>query len=110
LRANAPFGTTTGLISCFFTWINMKHAATAIWRGTGKSGQGHITTESLILKEVPYTMKSRFEDGFGTNPEELIAAAHAACFTMKLSFVLVEAGFIPIILRTKAFTIMEHGV
>ncbi|GLU55174.1 peroxiredoxin [Dyadobacter frigoris] len=87
----------------------MKHSAIAIWTGTGKNGKGNVTTESLILKQVPYTLKSRFDDGYGTNPEELIAAAHASCFTMKLSFVVVEAGYIPVTLRTEAFIIMEHG-
>ena len=71
----------------------MGRHATAVWRGTGKEGTGDLTTQSTILNHTPYSFKSRFEEGPGTNPEELIAAAHAGCFTMKLSFVLNEAGF-----------------
>lgn len=71
----------------------MKRNAIAIWQGTGKEGKGNLTTESKILNETPYNFHSRFEDGKETNPEELLAAAHAGCFTMKLSFVLGEAGF-----------------
>lgn len=71
----------------------MGRHATAIWHGTGKDGKGDLTTQSSILSHTQYSYKSRFEDGPGTNPEELIAAAHAGCFTMKLSFSLNEAGF-----------------
>ncbi|HEX8515314.1 MAG TPA: OsmC family protein [Bacteroidia bacterium] len=73
----------------------MKRYATANWKGTGKEGKGHITTQSTVLDETQYAFGSRFEDGAGTNPEELIAAAHAGCFTMKLSFNLTKAGFPP---------------
>ncbi|MBS1949190.1 MAG: OsmC family protein [Bacteroidetes bacterium] len=71
----------------------MKRTATAVWSGTGKEGTGHLTTQSTVLNKVQYSYKSRFEQGVGTNPEELIAAAHAGCFAMKLSFVLQAAGF-----------------
>lgn len=70
--------------------------ATAHWKGSGKEGSGTVTTTSGVLKDVPHSFHTRFvsEDGkAGTNPEELVAAAHASCFTMKLSFVLNAAGF-----------------
>ena len=67
--------------------------ATAVWQGNGKEGKGTLSTQSTVLDKTQYSYKSRFEDGVGTNPEELIAAAHAGCFTMKLSFVLQAAGF-----------------
>jgi osmotically inducible protein OsmC len=71
----------------------MKRFATANWKGSGKEGTGTNTTQSGVLSNTQYSYKSRFEEGTGTNPEELIAAAHAGCFTMKLSFVLNAAGF-----------------
>ena len=71
----------------------MKRNATAVWQGSGKDGKGHLTTQSTTLNQTQYSFGSRFESGVGTNPEELVAAAHAGCFTMKLSFVLQEAGF-----------------
>jgi len=70
----------------------MKRTATAVWIGSGKDGKGTLTTQSTTLNKTQYSYKSRFEDGVGTNPEELIAAAHAGCFAMKLSFVLQAAG------------------
>ena len=76
--------------------INRK--ATATWSGTGKEGSGAVTTTSGVLSNTPHSFLTRFvsEDGkAGTNPEELIAAAHASCFTMKMSFVLNAAGFTP---------------
>lgn len=73
----------------------MSRSATAKWHGSGKEGNGQLSTNSGILKDTKYSYKTRFEDEPGTNPEELIAAAHAGCFTMKLSFVLGEAGFTP---------------
>jgi lipoyl-dependent peroxiredoxin len=72
----------------------MKRTATAIWNGNGKEGNGHLTTQSATLNNTQYSYKSRFEQGVGTNPEELIAAAHAGCYAMKLSFVLQAAGFV----------------
>ena len=71
----------------------MKRNATAVWNGTGKEGNGHLTTQSTVLDKTQYSFNSRFADGIGTNPEELVAAAHAGCFAMKLSFVLNAAGF-----------------
>jgi osmotically inducible protein OsmC len=73
----------------------MKRSATANWKGTGKEGKGKISTQSSLFKDAPYAFTSRFEEGAGTNPEELLAAAHAGCFTMKLSFNLTKAGFTP---------------
>jgi osmotically inducible protein OsmC len=71
----------------------MDRKSTAIWRGSGKEGIGLISSQSKALDKVQYSYHSRFEEGAGTNPEELIAAAHAGCFSMKLSFLLEEAGF-----------------
>lgn len=71
----------------------MKRDATAIWRGTGKEGKGEITTQSGVLKNTQYAFSTRFENGIGTNPEELIGAAHAGCYAMALSFALNKAGF-----------------
>jgi len=71
----------------------MKRNATAVWHGTGKEGTGTLTTQSETLQETPYSFKTRFGDGKGTNPEELVAAAHAGCFTMKLAFNIDAAGF-----------------
>lgn len=80
----------------------MKRNATAVWNGSGKEGSGHLTTQSGVLSNTQYSFNSRFAEGIGTNPEELIAAAHAGCFAMKLSFVLGAAGFTPESLDAKA--------
>lgn len=88
----------------------MKRTATAHWLGGGKTGKGHLTTQSSVLKETAYSYHTRFEDGIGTNPEELIAAAHAGCFTMKLSFNLEGAGFAPDELNTRCEITFENGV
>jgi osmotically inducible protein OsmC len=80
----------------------MKRNATAVWNGTIKEGKGHLTTDSTVLNQTQYSFASRFAEGVGTNPEELMAAAHAGCFTMKLSADLTEAGFTPASLETKA--------
>jgi osmotically inducible protein OsmC len=87
----------------------MKRNATAIWNGTGKDGKGNLTTQSTTLNKTQYSFGSRFEDGIGTNPEELIAAAHAGCFTMKLAFNLQTAGFNPTELQTKCTIVLENG-
>lgn len=87
----------------------MKRNATAVWNGSGKDGNGHLTTQSNVLKQTKYSYNSRFEEGPGTNPEELVAAAHAGCFTMKLSFVLGEAGFVPETLETTCTVNLENG-
>jgi lipoyl-dependent peroxiredoxin len=71
----------------------MKRKSTAVWKGSGKDGSGTLSTQSTVLNQVQYSYKSRFEEGVGTNPEELVAAAHAGCFSMKLAFILQEAGF-----------------
>ncbi|TDE06934.1 OsmC family protein [Flavobacterium sandaracinum] len=71
----------------------MKRNATAVWNGSLKEGTGKLTTQSTTLSDTQYSFKSRFEEGVGTNPEELIAAAHSGCFTMQLSAYITEAGF-----------------
>ena len=73
----------------------MIRKAKAVWRGTGRDGNGNLTTDSGVLATTPYSFKTRFENEKGTNPEELIAAAHAGCFTMALAFQLQAAGFTP---------------
>src|SRR5687768_15468004 len=88
----------------------MKRRATAVWNGTGKEGNGHLTTQSTVLNKTQYSFNSRFAEGIGTNPEELIAAAHSGCFTMKLSFVLGEAGYTPQELTTECVITFENGV
>ena len=80
----------------------MIRKAQAHWRGPGKTGEGHLTTRSGVLAKAPYGAKARFEDGPGTNPEELLAAAHAGCFTMALAFKLEAEGFTPTALDTEA--------
>ena len=87
----------------------MSRSATAIWHGSCKEGNGQLTTDSTVLKDSKYSYKTRFEDEPGTNPEELIAAAHAGCFTMKLSFVLGEAGFTPDQIETKCEITLAAG-
>jgi osmotically inducible protein OsmC len=84
--------------------------ATAVWSGAGKDGRGVLTTQSGTLKETPYSFTTRFGDGKGTNPEELIAAAHAGCFSMALAFQLSGAGHPPERLTTKAdLSIVQEG-
>jgi lipoyl-dependent peroxiredoxin len=87
----------------------MKRKATAIWTGSGKEGKGNLTTQSSILNKTQYSFNSRFAEGTGTNPEELIAAAHAGCFSMKLSFVLGEAGFTPQQITTDCTISIDDG-
>lgn len=87
----------------------MKRRAEAVWNGTIKEGNGHITTQSTTLNKTQYSFGSRFEDGVGTNPEELLAAAHAGCFTMKLSADLTEAGYTPGELKTSSSITLENG-
>jgi osmotically inducible protein OsmC len=87
----------------------MKRKATAVWKGSGKEGTGNLTTQSTILDKTQYSFNSRFAEGKGTNPEELIAAAHAGCFTMKLSFVLNEAGFTADELSTECAITLDNG-
>ena len=85
----------------------MIRKATAVWRGTGRDGEGGLSTDSGVLHETPYSYKTRFESGQGTNPEELIAAAHAGCFTMAVAFGLQVAGFTPGELITEAAVTLE---
>jgi osmotically inducible protein OsmC len=80
----------------------MIRKAKAVWRGTGRAGTGNLSTDSGVLAQSPYSYKTRFENEKGTNPEELIAAAHAGCFTMALAFQLQGAGFTPTELSTEA--------
>ena len=87
----------------------MKRTSKAVWNGSGKEGSGHLTTQSGVFKEKPYSYSSRFEEGEGTNPEELVAAAHAGCFSMKLSFVLGAAGFTPESIHTDCTITLENG-
>jgi len=87
----------------------MKRTATAVWNGSGKDGSGNVTTQSTTLNKTQYSYKSRFEQGVGTNPEELVAAAHASCFIMKLSFVLGAAGFTPESLEATATVSLDDG-
>jgi len=85
----------------------MIRKAKAVWHGTGRDGSGHLSSESSVLAETPYSFKTRFENETGTNPEELIAAAHAGCFTMALAFGLQLAGFKPSELSTEAAVTLE---
>lgn len=87
----------------------MKRNATAVWNGTIKEGNGHLTTQSSVLNKTQYSFNSRFAEGVGTNPEELLAAAHAGCFTMKLSLDLTEAGYHPENLETKSVITLDNG-
>lgn len=87
----------------------MIRKATAVWQGSGKDGKGHLTTASTVLSKSQYSFSSRFEDGIGTNPEELIAAAHAGCFAMKLSFNLSGENFPPKELDVTCNITFEEG-
>jgi len=91
--------------------MDLKRSSQAVWHGTGKDGKGTLTSTSGALNQLPYSFAARFEsvDGkMGTNPEELIAAAHAGCFTMALSFQLSGAGFVPTELKTTATLIVKQ--
>ena len=85
----------------------MKRTATAVWNGSGKDGNGNLTTQSTTLNKAQYSYKTRFEEGVGTNPEELIAAAHAGCYTMALAFALQGAGFTPDSLETTSTVTLD---
>jgi osmotically inducible protein OsmC len=84
-------------------------SAKAVWNGSGKEGNGTVSTQSTALSNAQYSYKTRFEDGVGTNPEELIAAAHAGCFAMKMSFVLGAAGFTPTSLEVECGITLDSG-
>ena len=83
--------------------------ANANWKGTGMEGKGTISTQSTTLNNTQLSFKTRFEEGVGTNPEELVAAAHSGCFTMQLSFFLSEKGYTPGNLDTEAKLTFEDG-
>lgn len=83
--------------------------AHANWKGTGMEGKGTISTQSTTLNQAQLSFKTRFEEGVGTNPEELIAAAHSGCFTMQLSFLISELGHVPEDLSTEAQVTFEDG-
>ena len=87
----------------------MKRRATAVWNGSGKDDKGHLSTQSTVLNQTQYSFGSRFEEGIGTNPEELVGAAHAGCFSMKLAFNLQAAGFTATELKTDAEIVFEDG-
>lgn len=86
----------------------MKRKASAVWHGDLKSGRGQISTESTVLKDAKYSFGTRFENGPGTNPEELIGAAHAGCFSMALSAELQKAGFTADTISTTATVTLEN--
>lgn len=88
----------------------MIRTATAVWNGSGKEGSGHLTTQSTVLNKTQYSFNTRFADGVGTNPEELVAAAHSGCFSMKLSFVLNAAGFTADSIETRCELEFKDGV
>jgi osmotically inducible protein OsmC len=87
----------------------MKRTAQALWQGDLKSGKGALTTASHTLNSTPYSFHTRFEDGAGTNPEELLAAAHAGCFTMALSAQLAGAGIVADSLHTECTITLDKG-
>jgi osmotically inducible protein OsmC len=87
----------------------MIRKGSAVWRGTGRNGAGELSSQSGVLSDTPYSYKTRFEGEPGTNPEELIAAAHAGCFTMALAFALQSAGFTPDELRTEAAVSLDQS-
>ncbi|WP_286911832.1 OsmC family peroxiredoxin [Flavobacterium sp. UBA4197] len=87
----------------------MKRRAKAVWNGNIKGGNGHLTTNSLVLNKTQYSFNSRFAEGIGTNPEELLAAAHAGCFTMKLSLDLTTAGYTAEELTTESTVTLNDG-
>src|SRR6202044_9049 len=86
----------------------MIRKAKAVWRGTGRAGNGELSTDSGVLSKTPYSFRTRFENEKGTNPEELIAAAHAGCFTMALAFQLQKAGYTPTELSTEAAVSLDQ--
>jgi len=90
--------------------MQIKRNASAHWAGNGKDGKGSLTSQSGVLSNTQYGFNSRFADGIGTNPEELIGAAHAGCFSMKLAFNLQEEGVVADSIDTKATVLFEEGV
>lgn len=88
----------------------MKNTATAVWHGNGSKGIGSLLTKSKVINNVPYSYSTRITEGKGTNPEEMIASAHAGCFAMKLAFVLEAAGIVPEELHVDCTITFEAGV
>lgn len=88
----------------------MKRTGSAHWEGDLKGGKGNLSTQSTVLNKTNYSFNTRFAEGVGTNPEELLAASHAGCFTMALSMMLGQAGFVPASLDTVATVNMENLV
>jgi osmotically inducible protein OsmC len=86
----------------------MIRKARALWRGSGREGNGDLSTDSGVLANTPYSFRTRFESEKGTNPEELLAAAHAGCFTMALAFRLQRAGYTATELNTEAVVTFEQ--
>ena len=86
----------------------MIRKAKAVWHGTGRAGDGNVSTDSGVLTETPYSFRTRFENEKGTNPEELLAAAHAGCFAMALAFRLQSAGYTPTELSAEAAVSLEQ--
>lgn len=89
--------------------MQIKRKASAVWNGSGKDGSGTLTSTSGVLNSTPYSFNTRFGDVPGTNPEELIAAAHAGCFSMKLAFNLQAAGFAADSINTEATVVLADG-
>ncbi len=89
--------------------MSITRIASANWKGSGKEGKGTLSSTSGVLSNTQYSYNTRFEDGVGTNPEELIAAAHAGCFSMKLAFVLQAAGITADSIDTKAAATLDNG-
>ncbi len=89
--------------------MSIKRNATAHWEGSGKEGNGTLSTDSTVLHETAYSFNTRFADGIGTNPEELLGAAHAGCFSMKLAFVLQGLGHTATQIDTKATVVLDNG-
>lgn len=89
--------------------MQIKRKSVAVWNGTGKEGKGSITSQSGVLNQTQYGFQSRFAEGIGTNPEELIAAAHAGCFSMKLAFNLQAENLTPTALTTSCEIVFENG-
>ena len=87
----------------------IKRKGSAVWNGSGKEGKGTVSTQSGTLTKVQYSYLSRFESGTGTNPEELVAAAHAGCFSMKLAFNLQGAGFTATEIQTECEIVLDDG-
>ncbi|MBK9636528.1 MAG: OsmC family protein [Bacteroidetes bacterium] len=88
--------------------MNVRRAS-ATWKGTGKEGTGTVSTQSTALNNIKFSYGSRFEEGVGTNPEELVGAAHAGCYSMKLSFLIVADGFVAESINTSAKVTLDQG-